>query len=1017
MNSRHMSGAAGIGAILLLASSVVPSALLAATRVVDPSGGGDHVAIQPALAAASPGDTVLVVAGTYRGAANRDLRFFGKSVVLRSAGGAAATIIDAEGAGRGFSLDAGETAAARVEGFTVTGAAGGAVSCVGSSPTVAGCVFVENITDQAGGAVAIDGGAPTFDGCTMVANAAAGRGGGVWVAGDANATLRSCTITGNSAGTGGGGVAVIGGSQVSIQRSIVWGNSAANTLDDLLATAGATATLACSVVDAGGSGGGGTISVGPGVISRDPHFCQPAYTRADPWADGDYGLAGNSPCLPANNACGVLIGAWPAACDDVVVWTGAAGTTAWENPANWSTSALPQPGQDVQITTGDVVLSSTAQIGRLTQVNERDDPPLTFTIAAGGHLRLDASADKEIHVSSVTSEKTVIENGGDASTAAGGPHLWELPGFLELKGGHVLGFLTLDNTGTCSVSGGGGFGPNTTVNNRGDAAKARAAGLLQVTAGTFAAAGRVVNEGDVVIPAGTTLQVTGRVENQPGGLVTLTGDLTGTGTLANLGTVERTGAGTSIVAVAVENQRDAAAGAITIAQGTWQATGAFTNDGVLTVASGTTLARAGLVDNGPDGIVLLRGNVSGAGALANAGLVQRSDAGTSIVAGVLRNVFDASTGRAGQTTVAAGTLAAARLENDGVTLVAAGATLDATGQLINGAQGRLAGGGTIDVAGASFSNLGRVTPGASPGILAFTGDYTSGATTRLMVELGGTTPGSGHDQLAVGGAATLSGALHATLVGGFMPIVGDSFTVVTAAAVSANFTCTSGLQLGPQLALVPVVRPGRLVLITRAINVANDPPVAVADTVVVAGSGPVALTPQANDQDPDGDDLTLVAITSGPASGRAYLASDGRALVYVAPSSPPPSDTLTYAVTDCAGATATAQVVIRFGNATDTPPPALVPAQTALHAAAPNPFNPVTRIRWDVARPGPVRVTVHDLRGRRVRTLASGHHDAGTFTADWRGDDDAGRTLAAGVYVVRLEAPGRVDARKVTLLK
>ena len=88
-----------------------------------------------------------------------------------------------------------------------------------------------------------------------------------------------------------------------------------------------------------------------------------------------------------------------------------------------------------------------------------------------------------------------------------------------------------------------------------------------------------------------------------------------------------------------------------------------------------------------------------------------------------------------------------------------------------------------------------------------------------------------------------------------------------------------------------------------------------------------------------------------------------------------------------------------------------------LHANAPNPFNPVTRIRFDLPRPGPARVAVFDLRGRLVQVLADGYHDAGSFTADWFGRDAQGGAVAAGVYVVRLEAPGHLSARKMTLVR
>ncbi|MEZ4388019.1 MAG: YCF48-related protein [Candidatus Krumholzibacteriia bacterium] len=83
----------------------------------------------------------------------------------------------------------------------------------------------------------------------------------------------------------------------------------------------------------------------------------------------------------------------------------------------------------------------------------------------------------------------------------------------------------------------------------------------------------------------------------------------------------------------------------------------------------------------------------------------------------------------------------------------------------------------------------------------------------------------------------------------------------------------------------------------------------------------------------------------------------------------------------------------------------------------PNPFNPRTSLRYALAAAGPVRLTIHDLRGRRVRNLVDGSRAAGEHAAFWDGTDDAGRGVAGGVYVYRLESGGGVDSGKLSLLK
>jgi len=103
-----------------------------------------------------------------------------------------------------------------------------------------------------------------------------------------------------------------------------------------------------------------------------------------------------------------------------------------------------------------------------------------------------------------------------------------------------------------------------------------------------------------------------------------------------------------------------------------------------------------------------------------------------------------------------------------------------------------------------------------------------------------------------------------------------------------------------------------------------------------------------------------------------------------------------------------------FTGATDAPIPA---AATRIVANTPNPFNPTTLIHFDLAQHGPVTLAVYDSGGRLVKRLASGAMTAGPHALRWDGTDAHGRGVAAGVYVARLEAGGRVDARRMVLVK
>ncbi len=84
----------------------------------------------------------------------------------------------------------------------------------------------------------------------------------------------------------------------------------------------------------------------------------------------------------------------------------------------------------------------------------------------------------------------------------------------------------------------------------------------------------------------------------------------------------------------------------------------------------------------------------------------------------------------------------------------------------------------------------------------------------------------------------------------------------------------------------------------------------------------------------------------------------------------------------------------------------------------PNPFNPVTEIRFMVPEPARVHLAVLDLAGRRCRTLLSGVvHPAGDARVVWDGCDDNGQPLPSGVYFYEVEAGEYRATRKMTLLK
>jgi hypothetical protein len=85
--------------------------------------------------------------------------------------------------------------------------------------------------------------------------------------------------------------------------------------------------------------------------------------------------------------------------------------------------------------------------------------------------------------------------------------------------------------------------------------------------------------------------------------------------------------------------------------------------------------------------------------------------------------------------------------------------------------------------------------------------------------------------------------------------------------------------------------------------------------------------------------------------------------------------------------------------------------------AAPNPFNPSTRLLYTIDRPGFVSLTVHDLHGRLVARLLEGNMPVGEHEVVWDGSDVLGRTASSGIYLVRLVGEDGSDGLTVTLGK
>ena len=254
----------------------------------------------------------------YTGPGNRDIRFLGKAITVRSENGPVNCIIDCQGTQqnphRGFDFDGLETAESVLDGFTITngstppgaildefngagilfrdgsptvknciltnnwaGCWGGAMCCSwfsDSSPTIINCTIADNYSNAEGGAFFTLDSSPTIIGSLIVNNEAAALGGGITDFGGGTVTIINTTIAGNVAPTASG----IYGSNVDISNSIVWGNVGSN--QQMWG-----AVVSYSNVQGGWAGGGA------GNIDEDPLFVDPE--------NGDFRLSPNSPSIDA----------------------------------------------------------------------------------------------------------------------------------------------------------------------------------------------------------------------------------------------------------------------------------------------------------------------------------------------------------------------------------------------------------------------------------------------------------------------------------------------------------------------------------------------------------------------------------------------------------------------------------------------------------------------------------------------------------------------------------------------
>ena len=94
-----------------------------------------------------------------------------------------------------------------------------------------------------------------------------------------------------------------------------------------------------------------------------------------------------------------------------------------------------------------------------------------------------------------------------------------------------------------------------------------------------------------------------------------------------------------------------------------------------------------------------------------------------------------------------------------------------------------------------------------------------------------------------------------------------------------------------------------------------------------------------------------------------------------------------------------------------------LPDKQLLHSNFPNPFNPITTLRYDLPKDGMVNITIYDIMGRVVKTLVNGSQAAGYNSIQWNSTNNRNEPVSAGLYLYTIQAGEFRQTKKMVLLK
>ena len=94
-----------------------------------------------------------------------------------------------------------------------------------------------------------------------------------------------------------------------------------------------------------------------------------------------------------------------------------------------------------------------------------------------------------------------------------------------------------------------------------------------------------------------------------------------------------------------------------------------------------------------------------------------------------------------------------------------------------------------------------------------------------------------------------------------------------------------------------------------------------------------------------------------------------------------------------------------------------IPTVYKVHQNHPNPFNPVTALRYELPQDAMVNITIYDMIGRVVNNLVNSQQTAGFKSIQWNATNNAGQPVSAGLYLYTIQASEFMQTKKMILLK